>query len=198
VKPNVPTLSLLLLLFIFCQCKQSNKTIPVKNNIVDSIKAAPVLSISLAGEIGFRRSYNQGPEWSKKEAKRMEKALPTAYMSDSFFNKQFQQLGFAKDDQLLLDHFKPDKSGVVEIKNQSGNRMMVKIELSPDSTDNKITVLSATQSAVLPVKRDLDQLSYEVIDIIPGGYPEIVLLRKYYIIMGDNFDFSIYEIKNGL
>ncbi|MEO8404089.1 MAG: hypothetical protein ABI480_05825 [Chitinophagaceae bacterium] len=199
MKFSVQKIALLLLLFIFCKCKQRNKTIPVKNSVVNTIKLPPVLSISLAGEIGFRQSYNQGgPDWSEKEDEEMHKALPVVNEGNSFFNKQFQQFGFAKDNKLLLNHFKPDKSQSVEIKDQSGNRLTVKLELSPDSIDNKITVQSGTQSAGISFKNNLDRLSYKILDIIPGGYPEIVLLRKYYVIMGDNFDFSIYEIKNGL
>ena len=37
-------------------------------------------------------------------------------------------------------------------------------------------------------------ISYLIVDLIPGGYPEIVVLNEYYIMNGDNSDIYIYEV----
>jgi hypothetical protein len=37
-------------------------------------------------------------------------------------------------------------------------------------------------------------ISYLLLDLIPGGYPEIVVLNEYYIMNGDNSDIYIYEV----
>lgn len=39
-------------------------------------------------------------------------------------------------------------------------------------------------------------ISYVLLDLIPGGYPEIVVLNEYYIMNGDNSDIFIYQVTN--
>lgn len=40
-----------------------------------------------------------------------------------------------------------------------------------------------------------EDIKYLLLDIIPGGYKEVIVLNEYYIMNGDNSDLYIYEIK---
>jgi hypothetical protein len=61
-----------------------------------------------------------------------------------------------------------------------------------------LVVTNDKQKAIFRLKEQYNALnrdiSYLLLDLIPGGYPEIVILNEYYIMNGDNSDLYIYEI----
>lgn len=58
-------------------------------------------------------------------------------------------------------------------------------------TNNKYKAILKLNEQYNSLYRDI---SYLLLDLIPGGYPEIIILNEYYIMNGDNSDLYIYEI----
>jgi hypothetical protein len=161
------------------------------------------LSVRKVAELRFRRSYATmvDTELTDREWEKIMKAPPTVYhVEDSTsmdVKAMFQKYGFIKGDELLLEKFKYDTASVVELKNRSGNIVKAALQYNNNTTgDFAITVSDTTQTAALKVgyMAGLNGLKFKVLDIIPGGYPEVVLLYEYYIVNGDNFDFLVFEV----
>lgn len=60
-------------------------------------------------------------------------------------------------------------------------------------SDKKQEVITELEEHYGSLNRDI---SYLLLDLIPGGYPEIVVLNEYYIMNGDNSDIFIYQVTN--
>ena len=60
-------------------------------------------------------------------------------------------------------------------------------------SDKKQEVITELEEHYGYLNRDI---SYLLLDLILGGYPEIVVLNEYYIMNGDNSNIFIYQVTN--
>ena len=155
----------------------------------------------------FRRSYGAAQYMDLTEAQfdSLEKDTPLCMDDRDSLGKKLEKFGFVKGNELLLDKFKYDTTSEFQLKDQTDHTIQVKfypLVLERPGSKVKLSVFDNSDSAVLNLVDSLryetmQDFKYAVLDIIPGGFPEIVLLNQWYIANGDNFEFFILEITRG-
>ncbi len=166
------------------------------------------LQINKAGEFRFRRSYAdiQFREMPSKEIDSIRFSNPVIEW-ESFSNKEIELLYELREGGVLDPIYDLDRSKFpdtvakkLSLTREDGSPVEVAF-LHPSSKDTHLYDLVITninnkanfrlEGYYKALNRDI---SYLVLDLIPGGYPEIVVLNEYYIMNGDNSDIYIYEI----
>jgi len=189
-----------------CSARKRNNSSPVINSI--SKDNENILSIHKAGELRFRRSYgdNQFRDMSDKEYEEIRSGNPHPdYFNDSVLMKKFQKTGLInKENGLLRHNFKFSKTKDFQLSANNGKNLLCKIARPAYPEHNDLYIIIATNENELSEIAmeghygiSNEDIKYLLIDIIPGGYKEIIVLNEYYIMNGDNSDIYIYEIKNG-
>ncbi len=156
----------------------------------------------------FRRSYaaNQFRELSAREYKKIENSNPTPDIhNNKELMKAFQDINLVdKRNALNRNQFKCQKNKNFELIGQDGK---VNCRIArPGKTDRpskyNLIISWNNQEATIEIDGEYGMLNADIkylfLDIIPGGYQEIIVLNEYYIMMGDNSDLYIYEFSYGL
>lgn len=167
------------------------------------------MKITKVGDFTFRRSYASiqfwdGPNPQKADSIRFSNP---AISWDSFSVIEEQLLADLSLSGILDPAFNlrrekfPENPGKVfnltdefghqiegKFRHQSGKQNdRYQLEISNEKSKASFNL----QESYGALNRDI---SYLLPDLIPGGYPEIVVLNEYYIMNGDNSDIYIYEI----
>jgi hypothetical protein len=186
---------LFIVLITALHCKNRHTAPPSTANAV-TVKQGQ-LSIKQVGKLRFRRSYAGHEQLTDREVEKMRKARPTLYNNfDKDLRDKMESYGFINENELLLTKFKYDTAAVVEIKDQAGHIIKARFQNDPaDFARYTLIVTQSTRIAAIRISDYVQELKYRLLDIITGGYPEIVLLNEYYIMNGDNFDLLVFEIR---
>lgn len=187
-------------LFVSC----TNPTKQRQSVISPSAAVNKNISIEQVGELRSRRSFAsiQFMDDSleiEQYIQKQEKANPTfSYPTDSSLLKRFEALGFAKESELLLSEFQFDTISHFHLKEATGKIIDVMFDHVLRRTgEHKLTVSYKNDSVRMNIPGHMQALQYTLLDVVPGGNRELVLLDEYYIMNGYNFDFYVYEIKTG-
>jgi len=176
---------------VFFSCTEKNNqtgTDILKSGIEDK------KLINKIGELPFRISYAGHNKMSKEE---LEILLASNPYSIDDNNKDLKQLlekkGLIKGKELLLPKFRLVEKHKIELKNQFAN--CIAGSLNHDGLGNYTLFLKSNSQSDSLTINNLGDLYFKIEEIIPGGYEELIIITKYYLINGDNFDMSIYEFK---
>jgi hypothetical protein len=167
--------------------------------------------INKAGELLFRRSYAaiQFRDVSDQELDSIEKSNPwpvnsNASQQDSLLMFHLQKEGIL-DGSLHLVRSKFPETVPLQFTLTNQKRKQLHLSITPRvpgeiTNTYNLVLINKKQKIVYELESHYGgtsrDISYLVLDLIPGGYPEIVILNEYYIMNGDNSDIFIYEITN--
>lgn len=186
--------------FLFLNCIQKKKEqqavfVPKR----DTLKA---ISIRFVGEIEFRKSYAhlqfiEDEKEAAREEKRVDKSNPTTEDENEPLREKLERFGFIKGHELLLSMFKYSTSATHQMKDSSGKVIKIIFDSPAVTNDNywKMTVYGNIDSSFVKIDPSMMDLKYALLDVIPGGNKEIVVLNEWYIANSYNYDFLVYEIK---
>ncbi len=185
------TLFLLIASTLLFSCKEENKR---TNTIIQSSDTSKKKSINKIGELLFRISYSGHDTMSNSELEKLLKSNPwNIDGKDSRIKKLLEAKGLIKEDELLLSKFKITKKNKYALENKTRNK--IKATLNHDGFGHyKLFVQNGNQSDSLTIN-NLGDLYFKIEDIIPGGFEELIIIVKYYIMNGDNFVVGVYEFK---
>jgi hypothetical protein len=198
----IAAISLAAILFSCNQKKTEKDQVQI---ISDTTNDKKQIEVRYLGEFISRRSYAklQTPEFYNKSEKEIDKYLKEEknsnpliiWLSDSNLIAHFKRLGLIKKDEFLQDNFKYSKKELFEYADSTGKIYKIKLTRSKTNSPAKLTVYSATDSIVIDTKKYFfPEFKFAIIDFVPGGNKELVLLDEYYISNGDNSDLIVYEI----
>jgi len=195
------------LAIIFCCCSDKNKQPQIEKSIVPNQKdITKKISINKIGELQFRRSYanNQLMKMSDAEYEKIRRSNPWGYDNhDTSLLKKFQKFGLVnKKYNLLLRNFKSQSKINFEhftaefgLWDSIQNKLVFRFIRNKDDSKYKLWITDNSINSEIQIDGFyLEGLKFMVLDIVPGGYSEIVILNNYYIMNGDNSDIYIYEI----
>jgi hypothetical protein len=191
-------LFLILTIFFFSCAHKENKQQPP----VSTPQTIKKITIEEAGWVEFAHSFSfiQSTTLTEKEKDKMmeeaEKENPlNRNPADSMLKKRFEKLGFVEGDDLLLEKFKHSNKPDTSITSSAGGKIKIHIEKDTISGRNsKIIAYSGTDSAELKITIYM-QLEYALLDVIPGGNKELVILDESYLANTYLYAFEVYEIK---
>ena len=199
-----------ILIFSGCSVKDKKESFKEQNKVSEQ-KMPPQLLIENIGKLRFRRSYAVGPSEDRsedeisREIEKERRGNPWAYsITDSLILKKIAHLGMTdKAYGLIRAKFTKNKFLNFEVTgSSSGKKLNCHFRRPVDSTkfnrynlDIADGVLGATIEIGGFYGFGYEDIKYLLIDIIPGRFPEVVILNEYYIMNGDNSDIYIYEIK---
>lgn len=167
---------------------------------VQELKLQDKLSLQHGCTIAFRKSYYLPDNASKAEEKNMLDELPGLSEIDYYLDRpilqKLQNYGFVKDKFLLLDRFISDTAKQGTISNASNETVQFKFyEPGEDGINFHTFVINSKFDTISHTFAGFDHdIKYRILDIIPGDYPEIVVLDKWYIMNGHNYDFLIFQV----
>jgi hypothetical protein len=199
-------LSLVLLVcnFLFfsipgCVGHQPKKQMTIK---ADSSVTTVKLKVKLIDSASFRRSYWAPDNQTAREAYIQEHADP--FPMDSISKEVEERLmkaGIIRQHCLVLSKFKyffdvVDTSLRHELilSSVSGKKIHVSGYYLPDYSEFRLKFHDETDSTVVRLEQYLQEIKIAHADIVPGGYKELIILRNMYIVNGDNYYISIYEV----
>ena len=140
---------------------------------------------------------------SNKEYEEIKNSNPDPDSSnDSTLVKKFQELGLVKNSGLLRIKFKSNKSSDFKLTGLHGDTINCQIvkEEKENKYNKRKLIVTRDQTVEMEIEgfygAGNSELKYLLLDVVPGGYKEIVILNEYYIMNGDNSDLYIYEVKN--
>ena len=196
------TIGLFALSLFFALCSPDKEKKSAPDTSVQ--KADTAISIRLAGSLEFNRSYSfiQSPSMSEKEKDRLLKEvsesnplLSRSPGNDSIFRKRFEELGIVKGKELLLNNFRDSDKPDSTLTTATGKE--IRVHFKKDTvrgTDNRIVVVGDNATAETNAAIYYN-LKYALLDIIPGGNKEIVILNYHYLSNNELYYLDVYEIK---
>mgnify|MGYP001355358173 CR=1 FL=1 len=201
-------LLLFLLMFGSLDCSDF-KSQEIAGSILCEIKENAISEnpIKKVGELQFRRSYAdiQFRDMSDEELESIEKSNPYCfgpYPDDSALVKRLRSFRVT-DEYYGLKRFlfKTPKSKKFILEDAEHNRLPCAFVHPEDSSnagryDLVIPSLNVKYRVVGYYGMLNEDIKFLLVDLIPGGYKEIVVLNEYYIMNGDNSDLFIYEVKD--
>ena len=187
-----------------CTEKPKREKLKPTSKIIVVQRPDNAISLRLAGEIEFDRSYSSDmtikneKEW-KEYYKKVKKSNPffaiTPYDSLELKNK-FQKLGFVSGNELLLKNFKYQTKTRLSLANNKEKEINIQFDFIYGRIgDHKIIALTNTDTVEMKITGIMHELKYTLFDIIPGGYPEIVILSEEYVSNNEIYKFKVFEIK---
>jgi len=194
---------------IFClinSCTSNNQKQPVANSIAKQVEKS--FSISSIGLVEFVRSFSflQSSTMSQKEIDKLynktEKSNPlfTDYKGDTTDNilkKYLERSGFVQGDEFLISKFKYSKKPDTSLTNSNGER--INIYVYSDTVGwgdhDKITIYNSPDSASAKATIYAG-VKYVLLDVIPGGNKELVLLNEHYLMNTEFYYLEVFEIKS--
>lgn len=161
------------------------------------------LSVHKAAEVLFRRSYAaiQFRDMPKKEFDSIQASNPSpGTNTDSAILIRFKECGLTdKEYGLIRSAFSLNKAEVFEL---IGNGEKINCKIDKQSNDTDVYNLIITNNHSQQTKIEIEghyggsnaDIQYLLLDVIPGGFKEVIILNEYYIMNGDNSIVYIYEI----
>jgi hypothetical protein len=124
-------------------------------------------------------------------------AKPTLASKDTSLFQKMKQFRFIKDNKLLVKNFNYATEPKFEIRNKNGKSIKVEIANAPRSLIDYNFNLTGYG---YKIEKKIDEtffmdIRYKVLDVIPGGFPEIILYMQYYYAFAENWELEIYEVK---
>ena len=200
-------LSFLFIIIIYSCSGQYKKTPVEKIVTIQQTKTQKGISIRKIGELRFRMSYVvEGKTLNLNQLKKIGEDGRTYYYAgkpDTVLLKKFQELGLVNNkSELLLKKFKSIKNidfDHLNVEFQINDPYLEKLScklIRKDSTAYYNLIIS---DSMIKTQIQVDgfymaDLKFMLLDVMPGGYKEVVILNDYYIMNGDNSDLFIYEI----
>jgi len=201
-------LSVLLIVIILCSCSGKNKK-PQPEKTVDhpEVQTQKTLTFQKVGELFFRRSYAEGQfrEMSDAEYEKINKSNPSGDGgNDTSLLKRIHEFGFVNNNnELLLKKFNsykpvihnnPETSFV--LTDEKGDKLNCSLISAFKESKYKLKISSNDQTKEFTLDGFccVEGMSFIMLDIIPGGYKELVVHHEYYIMLGDNDDIIVYEV----
>ncbi len=191
-----------------CQERKANEA-SKKNPPYLETEILKKLSVKKVGELRFRMAYViEGKTLNFNQLKKIGQDKPVDYYdtnTDTILLKKFQELGLVKNKyELLLKKFKslkiidfehPETS--FELSDSIQKKINCQLRKSNKEMKYNLLVSDSLLSSQIEVEGFYlsEGLKFMLLDVIPGGYKEIVILNNYYISNGDNSDIYVYEIK---
>lgn len=201
--------SLVFIMLLICGCKEKQVVKPpTENEQLPTANLPKQLSIKRIGELRFRKSYADHQYMTDKEYQKLLKSNPTYYYGaepDSLLLNRFKALGYLNNNYELLpeklESFelfnieKPDTA--FHLTDELNKKISCQIKKADSLYQYDLFAIDSSKRVVFKINNKfiLPGLQLRTLDIITGGFEEVILLDAYYIINGDNFDFFIYEIK---
>jgi len=197
-------LCLFLILGVIAFACKRNKDKPHQPSALPGETSREQITICHEGGVEFDRSYSflMSMDYSEKEmAKMMEETAnsnPDNRMpADTRLKKRFEQLGFVDGDELLLHKFKYSSNPDTSITTATGHQVKIRFKQSQISTlDYRIVIYSGNDSTEIKTYPYMG-LEYALLDVVPGGNKEIIILNERYLANNELYDFDVYEIKTG-
>ncbi len=184
----------------------SSKKEKINWRVLPQLPPAPQKSISIRfiDVVEFRRSFAfiqstmLNEKEIEKEMEEAERSNPISVEESKEFRKMLEPFGFVKGRELLLHKFRYTTKSENQLTDSSGNLVKIKFIHDPGTATKteswSISASNKNDSAWIKINMHPWELKYALLDIIPGGYKEIVVLEEWYIANGYNFDFHAYEI----
>ena len=193
--------ALSVIIAISCSQKQKKGKNPQSANIPIVQKADKKITLRLVGEVEFDRSYSDAQfiddekerdKYYKKQDKSNPLLIP-AGIKDSLKDK-LEKFGFVRGEELLLNRFKYKTKKEFPVRDDSGKSINIRFKHNEKNGEWKLFVSVDQDSSEIKLP-SLQELKYALLDIIPDGYKEIVLLDEHYISNNELYDLIVYEIK---
>ena len=169
---------------------------------VPKVDSERTISIHFVGEVDFRKSYShlqfiEDEKEAAREEKKVDKSNPSTGDENVALREKLDRFGFVKGHDLLLSRFKYSTSATNKLVDSSGKVLNIKFNrlINDDNDYSRMTVYGNIDSASMIIEAHMMDLKYALLDVIPGGNKEIVILYEWYISNGYNYDFLVYEIK---
>ena len=155
------------------------------------------LAIHKVGNLLFRNSYANLYQENSNEFDSIQKSAPEMILDsveDSSLINKLEKIGIIKNNTLQLDKLKFKNAQITKESIDDSfkfctvyyNSKLNNIILEVNASGKKINRI---------IKNDGSRLQYRAIDLINGGYNEILVFDSYYISNGDNYSLEIYEVK---
>lgn len=189
-------LVLLLLAVLFIHGCSNKKNDHEQVTVPPGIKKDTILPISVdsLGSLMFRRSYGWLEGMTKKEEREQKNALPNlGDIQNEQLRKRFEELGFVRTEYLLLKKIKPDTASTFTL-GKGDARLNVQVKYMVD-WDYLLTFEKDKRLFEYKLRIHGVGFKYILADVVPGGYPELIVYDEHYIMNGDNFTLTAYEIK---
>jgi hypothetical protein len=198
-------LSFLLTVIILHSCSDKEKKPVKKITIPHQTEIQKKISIQKIGELRFRMSYVvEGKTLNLNQLKKIGEDKQTYYYAakpDTALLKKFQDLGLVTNNELLQRKFNSckiydynDPEALFTIEDPVQKRLIAGLCRKDEF---KFDIWISDSSKTMEIEIDgfyVYGLKFILLDIIPGGYKEVVILNDYYIANGDNSDLFIYQI----
>lgn len=155
------------------------------------------LCITKISELGFRRSYAGHEEWSDEYMDSVMRSNPDFMNSDdTLYIGNLKALGLVKDNQLLLNKFNGVKKTPIYLSDNNSHKVSIDVDYLDENSCFGIIVRDKDSKASAPLLDEnmFGNTQIDTIDLIPGGFKEILVLENYYIMNGDDYFISIFKI----
>jgi len=192
----------LILAIISFSCTQKNIMPQQPASALPAQETRKKITIEHVGGIEFSKSYSfvQSMTLSEKEIDKMmeeaDKENPgNRDPENSVLKERFEKSGFVIGDELLLEKFKYSSKPDTSITGPAG--MEIKIRIKKDSItgrNSKMIAYSGKDSTEIKITIYM-RLEYALLDVIPGGNKELIILSEHYLANTYFYDFDVYEIK---
>ncbi len=188
-------------MLIVLSCSQKkNKQPEQPEKILSSQRIEKKISIQQVCTLGFDQSFSflQSTTLSEKKIEELmeETKKSGPVMVDSCeLSKKFEELGIVRKSELLLKKFKYKSAAFFSFAGESGEKINIHIYRDTITPYNgKIIVSAGTDTS--EIKADIYfEIKYALLDIIPGGNKELVLLNETYISNNNLYYLDVFEIK---
>ena len=155
------------------------------------------IQIRCVDSLQFRRSFAPLDHVSQKELEVLEKKYPNpnsnGYGNNILSQDKLNKLGLMRGDTLLLKRFQTIKN--FNLKSKSGEVLKAYTGYNKDHSSYNIRITYKKNSAAITLTNDIQEVKFAFVDFIHGGFNEIVILREYHIMNGDNYYIQIYEAR---
>jgi len=193
-----------ILLFSCVQDKQPARVSP-------TIVANPTdtgLVICYDDFVAFRRSFAdiQFIDDEKEQDKyvaQQENSNPYLFRGENNpLVNRFEEFGFVKNGEFLERKFKQyikgkisfiEAGGDFQYTTNSGKKINIRFKHMANGREDNLISTNRVDSIFVKTSF-FDELKFAELDIWPGGNKEIVVLREYHIMNGDNFELLVYQI----
>ncbi|RYZ26406.1 MAG: hypothetical protein EOO10_15630 [Chitinophagaceae bacterium] len=153
------------------------------------------LSLLIVDSVRFRRSYADHLQWTAEEEAYRSTCHPNLDETiDTALLKRLNKADLMKADSLLLDKFRHVTD--TTLKSRSGTTLRLTTTSQTNPLRYTVKLLGGTDSAKLHLVDDIMDVRLAFSDLIAGDFPEVIILRNYYIMNGDNYYINIYQIKS--
>jgi hypothetical protein len=164
-------------------------------NCQNSTSTSNHFSIKLLDSVQFRRSYFGRENWPVNEDSILSNRNPD--LGNDIrpqLKSRLESLGIMYQDSLVLAKFQLLDS--FPLVSKTGTKLKAFTSL-----ENNIMYLTICKHEKIIVKLELTtdtftDIKLNLSDFVTGGYEEIIVVKNYYIMNGDNFDIFIYELKD--